>query len=50
MAMKKNDLLERLRRLGFPLLEAQQAQDANTTLADWLRVKICVYGRGFRSY
>ncbi len=32
--MKNKDLLKRLRMLGFPLFETEEAEDANLTLAD----------------
>ncbi len=32
--MRNKDLLKRLRRLGFPLFETEEAEDANLTLAD----------------
>lgn len=45
--MKDRDLLKRLRKLGFPLFEAERAEDVNLTLADVVRSKDLRFWEGF---
>ena len=45
--MKNKDLLKRLRKLGFPLFETEEAEDANLTLADVAQSKDLRFWEGF---
>ena len=45
--MKDKSLLRRLRKLGFPLFETEEAEDANLTLADVVRSKDLRFWEGF---
>ncbi|MDD5174737.1 MAG: hypothetical protein PHV48_07955 [Candidatus Omnitrophica bacterium] len=45
--MKDKDLLKRLRKLGFPLFETKEAEDANLTLADVVQSKDLRFWEGF---
>ena len=45
--MKDKDLLKRLRKLGFPLFETEEAEDANLTLADVVESKDLRFWEGF---
>ena len=45
--MKDNNLLKRLRALGFPLFETGQTEDANLTLADVVKSKDLRLWEGF---
>ncbi|MDP2913114.1 MAG: hypothetical protein Q8N91_03820, partial [Candidatus Omnitrophota bacterium] len=45
--MKDKDLLKRLRKLGFPLFETEEAADANLALADVVRSKDLRFWEGF---
>ncbi len=45
--MRDKDLLKRLRKLGFPLFETEDAEDANLTLADVVQSKDLRFWEGF---
>ncbi|MFA4982272.1 MAG: hypothetical protein WC592_07390 [Candidatus Omnitrophota bacterium] len=45
--MRDKDLLKRLRKLGFPLFETEEAEDANLTLADVVQSKDLRFWEGF---
>ena len=45
--MKDKNLLKRLRKLGFPLFETEEAEDANLTLADVVRSRDLRFWEGF---
>ena len=45
--MKDKDLLKRLRKMGFPLFETEEAEDANLTLADVVQSKDLRFWEGF---
>lgn len=45
--MKDKDLLERLRKMGFPLFETEEEEDANLTLADVVQSKDLRFWEGF---
>lgn len=45
--MKDENLLKRLKKLGFPLFEAEEAEDANLALADVVQSKDLRFWEGF---
>jgi hypothetical protein len=45
--MRDKDLLKRLRKLGFPLFETEEAENANLTLADVVQSKDLRFWEGF---
>ena len=45
--MKDKSLLKRLRKLGFPLFETEDAEDANPTLADVVKSRDLRFWEGF---
>lgn len=45
--MRDKDLLKRLRKMGFPLFETEEAEDANLTLADVVQSKDLRFWEGF---